>query len=244
MKVELRAASKRFGKTRALDKVSIEFKPGEIISVLGPNGAGKTTLLRCLAGIAALDEGEVYYDDQPFQRDDLAVRKRFFFLPDFPFLFWDQSVMRNLGIILRLYEADRSGVEGRVVELLREFDLLPLAASPVGNLSRGQIYKSALTALAAVDPEVWLLDEPLASGMDPLGLSAFKRLAREATARGHTVIYSTQMLDVAERFSDRVCVIHQGEVRAFDTLEQLRSTAVDRDNVLEELFQKLRSEAS
>ena len=241
MKVEMRSVSKRYGKTRALDKVSLEFVPGEIVSVLGANGAGKTTMLRCLSGIAGTDEGEVYYDDRAFRRGDLDTRRRFFFLPDFPFLFWDQSVLRNIGIILRLYGADGSGIEERVLELLRDFDLLPLAASPAGALSRGQAYKTAMVALIATDAEVWLLDEPLASGMDPLGISALKRRAREAASRGRTIVYSTQVLDVAERFSDRVCVIHQGEIRAFESMEQLRSRAVDRQNVLEEILLKLRA---
>jgi ABC-type multidrug transport system ATPase subunit len=244
MNIEMRAVTKRFGRARALDKVSLEFRPGEIVSVLGPNGAGKTTLLRCLAGIASPDQGDIYFDSRVFTREELSLRKRFFFLPDFPFLFWDQSVMRNIGIILRLYEADRDGVEDRVVELLRAFDLLPLAASPINTLSRGQAYKAALTGLITADPEVWLLDEPLASGMDPLGLSAFKQHAREATARGRTVIYTTQLLDVAERFSDRICVIHEGEVRAFETFENLRTQSSDRENVLETLFRSLRSQSS
>jgi ABC-type multidrug transport system ATPase subunit len=94
--------------------------------------------------------------------------------------------------------------------------------------------------MIAADPEVWLLDEPLASGMDPHGIDAFKRYAREATRRGRTILYSTQLLDVAERFSDRVCVIDRGTIRAFDTLDTLRDQAGVKDNVLEELFRGMR----
>jgi len=243
MKIELRGVVKRFGKIRALNRVSLELAPGQIISLLGPNGAGKTTLLRCLAGIVGPDKGELLFDDQPFRRDRLDLRRRFLFLPEIPFLFWDATVLRNIGITLRLYEADRPGVEEQVFALLREFDLLPLADRPVHTLSRGQIFKTGLVALLAVDPEVWLLDEPMASGMDPHGLSAFREHARRAAGRGRTILYSTQILDVAERFSDRVCVIHQGEIRAFDTLASLRSRATDKANVLTELFRSLREEA-
>jgi ABC-type multidrug transport system ATPase subunit len=84
------------------------------------------------------------------------------------------------------------------------------------------------------------MDEPFASGMDPQGIDAFKRHAREAASRGRTILYSTQILDVAERFSERVCLIHQGEVRAFDTMDNLRGQARDKDNVLEEMFRQLR----
>jgi len=171
------------------------------------------------------------------------LRQRLHVLPDFPFLFWEQTVLRNLAIVLRLYEADGPGAESRVLELLRDFDLLPLALRPVQTLSRGQAYKVGLAALIATDRELWLLDEPFASGMDPHGIDAFKRHARAAAARGRTILYSTQLLDVAERFADRVCVIHQGEIHAFDTLARLREQAGDKHNVLEEMFRQLREGA-
>jgi len=240
MKIELRGVLKSYRSVRALDHVSLTIEPGQIVSLLGPNGAGKTTLIRCLTGIAGLNEGEVYFDDQEFVRDRLDLRRRIFVLPDFPFMFWDQSVIRNIAIVLRLFDADGAGAEERVLELLRDFDLLPLALRPVNSLSRGQAYKAGLVALLAADREVWLLDEPFASGMDPHGIDAFKQHARAAAARGRTIIYSTQLLDVAERFSDRVCVINQGEIHAFDTLDRLREHAQDKDNVLEEMFRQLR----
>ena len=241
MKIELRGVLKSYGPTRALDHVSLHIAPGQIVSLLGLNGAGKTTLIRCLAGIAAPDKGGVHFDDEEFRRDRLDLRRRMHLLPDFPFHFWDQNILRNIAIVLRLFQADGAGVEQRVVELLREFDLLPLALRPVASLSRGQSYKAALAAMISADREVWLLDEPFASGMDPHGIDMFKRYARAAAERGRTIIYSTQLLDIAERFSDRVCVIHKGEVRAFDTLEALRSRAEDKNNVLQELFRQLRT---
>jgi ABC-type multidrug transport system ATPase subunit len=240
MMVELRGVWKSYKAVRALDGISMQIRPGEIVSLLGPNGAGKTTLLRCLTGIAAPDKGGLYFDEQEFRRDRLDLRQRMYFMPDFPFLFWEHSVVRNIAIILRLYEADGAGAEDRVLELLRDFDMLPLAQRPVYSLSRGQLYKAGLVALLAADRELWLLDEPFASGMDPHGIDAFKRHAREAAGRGRTILYSTQILDVAERFSDRVCVIHKGEIRAYDTLEKLRAKAQDKDNVLEEMFRQLR----
>jgi ABC-type multidrug transport system ATPase subunit len=225
---------------RALDHVSLQIEPGQIVSLLGPNGAGKTTLIRCLAGIAAPDKGEVYFDEQEFRRDRLDLRSRIYMVADFPFLFWDQSVLRNIAMILRLYEADGPEAEDRVLGLLREFDLMPLALRPVNSLSRGQAYKVGMVSMLAADRELWLLDEPFASGMDPQGIDAFKRHARDAAKRGRTILYSTQLLDVAERFSDRVCLIHKGEIRAFDTLEHLRSQAQDKDIVLEGMFRQLR----
>jgi len=240
MKIELRGVLKAYRSLRALDHVSLTIDPGQIVSLLGPNGAGKTTLIRCLIGIAAPDKGEVYLDDREFRRDCLDLRRRMYILPDFPFLFWEHSILRNIAMVLRLYGADGAGSEDRVTDLLRDFDLLPLALRPMISLSRGQAYKAGLVAMLAADPEVWLLDEPFASGMDPHGIDAFKSRARGAATRGRTIIYSTQILDVAERFSDRVCLMNKGAIHAFDTLSALRERASDKDNVLQEMFRELR----
>jgi ABC-2 type transport system ATP-binding protein len=242
MRIEVRGLLKTYPSVRALDHVSLQIEPGQIVALLGPNGAGKTTLLRCLIGVGAPDKGGVYYDEREFRRDQMDLRRRMHLLPDFPFHFWDQSVLRNIAIVLRVFEADGAGVEDRVMELLREFDMLPLSLRPVGSLSRGQSYKAALVAMIAADKELWLLDEPFASGMDPHGIDAFKRQARAAADRGRTILYSTQLLDVAERFADRVCVINKGAIHAFDTLERLRERANDKGNVLAEMFRQLREE--
>lgn len=242
MQIELQDVFKTYGRTRALDGVCMSIDPGQIVAILGSNGAGKSTLLRTLAGIVAPDRGAVLLDGRPLRREDLSLRRRLHFLPDFPLLFFEQSVARNLSTFLRLYERDTKDAAARCLELLRAFDLLPLAATPVGTLSRGQIFKTALSALIAVDPELWLLDEPLASGMDPHGVVAFKHEAREATRRGRTVVFSTQMLETAERLADRVCIIDQGRVRVFAPIKELSAQAADPQNPLEEIFQRLREE--
>ena len=240
MKIELRAVSKSYGKARALDRASLEIGPGQIVAILGANGAGKTTLLRCLAGIAAPDGGAIVYDDEPYERDNLKLRRELFFLPDFPVVFYEMSILRHIGMALRVYEKDDPGVERRVLQLLKDFDLFTIAENPLNTLSRGQVYKAGLVAMAAVDPSIWMLDEPFASGMDPHGINMFRRLAREAASQGRTIIYSTQILDVVEKFSDRVCILHKGEVRAFDSVKLLESSG--QGGGLEEVFQQLREE--
>ena len=115
------------------------------------------------------------------------------------------TVLRHIGMVLRLYEADGDGMEERVIELMRDFDMLPLVEARMETLSRGQTYKAALCAMIAADPELWMFDEPFASGMDPRGLTAFRRHARDAANRGRTVMYTTQILDVADHPNATVC---------------------------------------
>ena len=242
MHVALENVTKRFGGVRALDGVSFSIEPGQIVAVLGPNGAGKSTLLRCLSGLSAPNKGEVLYDDERFRRSRIDLRRRLAFLADLPCFLSGDTALRHIAMVLRLYGADEPGVEERVLDLLRELDLLPVAEVPVGYLSRGQAYKAALAALLTLDRELWLLDEPFASGMDPQGISVFKRRAREAAARGHTVIYSTQILDVAERFCDSFCLLHEGRLYASDSVAQLRDMATEGGGVLETLFARLRED--
>lgn len=245
MHIALESLSKRYRKVHALEKVSLAIPPGQIVSILGLNGAGKTTLLRCLSGIVAPTSGEILYDGEKFRRGNMTLRRKLAFLPDFPIAFPHHTALRHIGMVLRLYEAELPGMESRVMELLRGFDLLPLIDTPMSQLSRGQAYKTALSALLAADAELLLLDEPFASGMDPNGITFLKREAQNAAKRGHTVIYSTQILDIAEKLCDRVCVIDRGEIRHYAPLADLHTVANSAGNgsVLENLFQQLREGA-
>jgi ABC-type multidrug transport system ATPase subunit len=234
MRIELKEVHKSFGNSRALKGVSLTFEPGQIMAVLGINGAGKTTLLRALAGVVSPDHGDILFDAEPFRLNRLDQRKRLWFLPDFPPLFDEESLLNNLSLILRCFEADGPGVEEKVASLLGELDLLGKAHLPVGALSRGQRYKAALTALVCADPELWLLDEPYASGMDPVGQIVLQREVRAAAARQRTVLFTTQFLDVVGKLADRVIILKDGEVQTDVKTADLLGP--NREGSLESLF--------
>ncbi len=242
MHIKIDHVTKRFGRVTALDDVSLAIEPGQVVALVGANGAGKTTLLRALGAVVVPTAGEIRFDGELFRRDRLDLRRRLGFLPDFPFFFPGSTVLAHIGMALRLYDAVRPGIEQRVLDLLKRFDILPLAETPMSKLSRGQAYKAALVAHLAVDPELWLFDEPFASGMDPLGIAALRALAWEAIDRGRTVIYSTQILEAAERFADRVAVIHRGRLRAFGSIDSLRHAESEDGEVLAEILAALHEE--
>jgi ABC-type multidrug transport system ATPase subunit len=237
MKIAIDRVSKQYGGFWALDEVSLDIAPGQLVALLGENGAGKSTLLCCMAGLVSPSRGEVRYDSQVFHRGRMDLRRRLMFLPDSPALFARTSLLRHISMCSRLYQiADPS--EERVADILRSLGLLQVSTIAAAGLSRGQLYKAALAALLVVDPELWILDEPLASGMDPAGIAYFKREARAAVERGRTVLYTTQILDIAEKFSDRVCILEQGRVRLFGALQDLQGSA--ENQTLEEVFLRLR----
>jgi ABC-type multidrug transport system ATPase subunit len=212
MNIRIDKVSKKFGRLWALEEVSLDLEPGQVVGILGANGAGKTTLLNCLAGIVVPSQGRIYYDGEAFNRGKLSLRRRLMFLPDFPMAFARMNVLQHIAMCIRLYERTEPDANN-VARILDQLNILALAGMPLGTMSRGQLYKTCLAGLLVIDPELWILDEPMASGMDPIGIAYFKQQAKLATARGRTVVYTTQILEIAEKFSDRICVLDHGGLR-------------------------------
>lgn len=236
MKIQLSDLTRSFGSVPVLDHASVEFRSGSIVALLGANGSGKTTLLRCLSGILCPDGVEMRFDGELFSRDRIDLRRRTFFLPDFPAVFPEMTLIEHIEMVLQLYECDALGVEDRVVQLLTEFDLLPLVDCPIGTVSRGQSYKASLAAFLAVDPELWLLDEPFAAGMDPRGLTAFRQHCQSAVTRGRTIIYSTQLIEVVDGFANQVCVAANGGISSFPNVSAFLAALGDQHSDVAELF--------
>lgn len=239
---------KKYGWVTALDGVSLEVQPGQILAILGTNGAGKTTLLNALAGVVLLDSGNVFFDSELWTPARGDLRQRLAFIPDLLPVPAHWTPLRFISTTLKLYGMETAPFEhppstqgsppsetlpDRVLAVLEKLDLLDVAGWRIGKLSRGQIYKSVLAAFLVADPEVWLLDEPFASGMDPRGLNCFKEYSREATNRGRTIIYTTQIIEVAEKFSDRFCVMDRGKVKACGLPHELRTDSSFSDLITE-----------
>lgn len=240
VKLELSRLTKKYQGTRALDNVSLVIEPGQIVALIGLNGAGKTTLLRCLSAIVAPTSGQILYDGTVFRRSRLDLRKRLMFLPDFPAIYADMTPLQHVALMARLYERDPAALEEPLLRVFGELDLLPLAEVPVGRLSRGQLYKVALAALVVINPELWLLDEPFASGLDPQGLAMIKEYSRAAAKAGATVIYSTQILEIAERFADQLCVIDRGQFRQIYSRAELLAMPPEGPDSLEARLRQFR----
>ena len=234
MILELDGVRKTYGSSQALAGCDLAVGPGELLAVLGLNGAGKTTLLRAMSGLVPVTSGHVVWDGQPLRREDLERRRRLLFVPDTPFLAPERTVLENLGLFLDAYEVERDAAF--IADLLESFDLLETATAPVSSLSRGQAYKVGLATLFAVNTEMNLLDEPFASGMDAVGIGEFRRRSRRLVEEGGSLLYTTQLVDLALEFATRVVVLHDGRVHADLAPGDLRAAAAKKsDPVLAKL---------
>lgn len=223
--IELRDVWKRFGRAEVLSGVSWSVREGELVALMGINGAGKTTILRILAGLVGAERGEVLVDGKLLTRDEVELRRQFYFLGDEPALFPEHSPIVNLGIMAKLWKIERSDYEEVAAEWMERFGILHLRESRVSTLSRGQRYKVALVILAALRPPIWLLDEPFASGMDAQGLRTLRQLIREALKNEVAVVFSTQLIEMVRGFASRVTVVQGGVVLHDSSVTELEEQA-------------------
>jgi ABC-type multidrug transport system ATPase subunit len=212
MEIELHNVRKMYGKKVALDGLNFRLEPGTVGAVIGLNGAGKTTLLRLLGGVLVPNEGEVLFDGNAFNRADLDFRRRLFFLPEVLPTLFGFSAFRQASMVFNLYGRKLEAEKEALMDLYERLDMLPYADSPLGKLSRGQIYKAVLAPYLMLAPELWLVDEPFAAGMDPEGMMVFRSCARKAAERGSTVLFTTQILEIAEDFADVIYILHHGKL--------------------------------
>jgi len=207
---------KTFGPTRALDRLDLEVRTGEVHGFLGPNGAGKSVTMRILLGLLRRDAGEVELLGGDPWRDAVELHRRLTYVPG------DTNLWPNLsgGEIIDLLGGLHGGLDPRRRdELIERFALDPRKRAR--TYSKGNRQKVALVAALAADAELLLLDEPT-SGLDPLMEAVFRDCILDAKAEGRTVLLSSHILAEVEKLCDRVTIIRLGRAVESGTLDELR----------------------
>ncbi len=206
MVVQLEGITKRFGDIVAVDSLSLEVPSGVVYGILGPNGAGKTTTLRVLLGILTPDAGRVRLMGRPVGVDILS---KVGYLPEERGLYPKEKVLEVLTYLGELKGLSHSEARDRALSLLEEFGLRDRASAKVEELSKGMQQKLQFISVLLHDPELLILDEPF-SGLDPINSEILREKILEERSRGKTVIFSTHILEQAEKMCDYVALISRG----------------------------------
>ncbi len=215
-----------YGVRPVLRQVSLEVRSGALVVILGANGMGKTTLLGVMAGVLEPQEG--YAEINGLRRrssvqSELEIRKQVVYLPDHPWLPSNRTGREFLLGVGRLYEIPDRRLLGHVDRLLELFDLDREADWPIRSYSSGQQKKVAICSALATEAPVLLLDEPFSGGLDPAGILALKRvLRRRIQESGATVVMTTPVPELVEELADRIAVLSEGRILAYDTADGLR----------------------
>ncbi|MCD6194322.1 MAG: ABC transporter ATP-binding protein [Candidatus Aminicenantes bacterium] len=220
--LELKNLSKRYGVIRAVDDVTFRVKPGEILGYLGPNGAGKTTTIKILAGLLEPTSGSIFYQGEDVRGKMTAFKRIIGYVPEEPAVYPHLSALEYLELVGRLRGLPEKLLEKKITGLLEVFQLSTDMYSPISTYSKGMTQKVLLAAALLHDPEVLLLDEPLA-GLDVATSLVIKDLLKELAQKGKIIIFSSHILEVVEKICSRVIIIHQGKVVADDEVANLRS---------------------
>lgn len=243
--VEIQELAKRYGRFTALHSLSLVIPAGSVFALLGPNGAGKTTIIKLIMGMLQPSAGSVKVCGLDAFADGIEAKARIGYLPDEP-IFYDfmkgREIIRFAG---EMHGLDLATIRSRSDALAERLQLTDALEEFAENYSRGMKKKLGLICALLHEPELVILDEPT-NGLDPHGTQVLHALMRETAAAGRTVLFSTHLLDQAERLCDRVAVVRHGRLAAEGTLGDLRTRfgGTDGDAVgLEELFFKLTDSA-
>lgn len=209
--LSLSHVSKAFGGKPAVRDVSFTIEPGEIVGFLGPNGAGKTTTLRMALGLIKPDTGTInLFGETPGE----AAFGRIGFLPEERGLYKKQTARESIAHMARLNGIAKYPAFKLADDLLQRYGLGDAARKKNKDMSKGMAQKVQLLAAIAHDPEFHILDEPF-SGLDPVNQQVLEGIVREIASRGRTIVFSTHVMEHAERLCDRIILMGGGE-KVFD----------------------------
>ena len=235
--IEMKHVTKTYGKKApAVDDLSIRVEDGEIVGFIGPNGAGKTTTIRMLTGILRPDQGEILINGLPMSPSALEAKRIIGYISDSPDMFIKLTGYEFIGFMADIYGVSEEDRKKRTEYYAEQFGMTEVLGDRMQSYSHGMRQKAMIVAALVHDPQVWILDEPMI-GLDPQSAYNLKRMMREHADKGNSVLFSTHVLEVAEKLCDKVIIISHGRQRFYGTLEELKEGHKEDD--LEQVFLEL-----
>lgn len=222
--LELHDLTRRFGSLIALDHLSFSVRAGQVVGFLGPNGAGKTTTMRAIFGLTDLDAGMVSWNGQ---RVGPTQRRRFGYMPEERGLYPSMVVADHISYLGRLHGMSTADAAASTTRWLQRLGIAERATSKIDSLSHGNQQRVQLAAALVHDPELLVLDEPLA-GLDPAGIDAIGSVLADQARSGRCVIFSSHQLDQVEDLCQSVVIIDHGRLVVAGTVDELATGGARR----------------
>jgi ABC-2 type transport system ATP-binding protein len=234
--IKISNLQKAYGSALVLKDVNLEVESGEIIGYIGPNGAGKSTTIKILIGMIPDYKGDVEVMGLDVKANPLEVKRLIGYVPENASLYETLSPMEYLRFLGSLYQLETDQIEEKATELLRLFALYDQRDDRMTTFSKGMKQKVLLISGILHNPEVIFLDEPL-SGLDANAVILVKEILSQLKNAGKTIFYSSHIMDVVEKISDRIVLINKGTIIANGTFDELKSQR--ETGSLEQIFNQL-----
>lgn len=223
--LEVKNLSKNFDGIKAVDNASFTVPEGSVFGLIGRNGAGKTTTIRMMMNIYVPDYGEVILRGTKIGQE---FKDKVGYLPEERGLYKKMKVMDTLLFLAELKGKTKKEIEKKAINYLSRFDLADRKNSKLEDLSKGNQQKIQFIAAILHDPEFLIFDEPF-SGLDPINTNLLKDIILEEKQKGKVIIFSTHLMDFAEKLSDHIAMIEQGKIILQGALSEIKSQFAQRN---------------
>jgi ABC-2 type transport system ATP-binding protein len=236
--------SRNFGDFVAVRNVNLQVAPGQFFGFLGPNGAGKSTTIKMLTGLLAPSAGRIEILGHDLSTNPVEVKRQIGVVPEGMALFGRLTGSEYLNFVGRMYGLGHAVSAQRADELLEFMNLSDQPKTLVADYSHGMQKKLAMAAAVIHGPRILFLDEPF-EGVDAIAAGTLKAMLQRMIARGATIFLTSHVLEIVERLCSHVAIIHQGQLVAQGSLEELRAgvkTSADEGEstlTLEQIFLRI-----
>ncbi len=231
--ISIRNLVKCYGDNSVLKGIDLDVHRGEIIGYIGPNGAGKSTTVKIMLGLVKDFEGEVKIFGNDIKDGSVEYKKKIGYVPEVPDIYDNLTAKEYSEFIGVVYGMDKKAVEEKTLKLMDVFGIKEAYNSRIESYSKGMKQKFLIACSMIHDPEILFLDEPI-SGLDANSVMVFKEVLTKLAAMGKTVFYSSHIMDVVEKISNRIILLNDGKVAADGTFEELKRA--NHEESLENIF--------
>jgi len=239
--LQVKGLSGGYTKKLVLNDVSFNVNAGELVGLIGLNGAGKSTTIKHIIGTMEQKKGEILINDKSLKHDVEQYRKQFSYVPETPVLYDELTLNEHLKLTAMAYNIPEKEFQSRKNQLLKEFKMEKRLNWFPAHFSKGMKQKVMIMCAFLVEPSLYIVDEPFV-GLDPLGIQSLLHLMHSMKESGAGILMSTHILATAEKYCDSFIILHNGQIRAKGTLEDLRREFAMPNASLDDLYIELTKE--
>lgn len=236
--IVVKSLKKFFGEVKAVNGISFEVRQGEVFGLLGPNGAGKTTTIKLLLGLLESNEGEMSVFGLNPERNEVAIKRRIGYVSEEPLIFKSLTPKDLFNFVASVRGLDANKTTNLAKEYMESLDAIEYYDQLIATLSHGNKQKLQIIAAILHEPDLLILDEPIA-GLDAKSVRVVKSILEFHTQRGGTVLFSTHIMEIAQELCTRIGIISKGKIVGIGTIEELRTQADKVGASLEDVFLRL-----
>jgi ABC-2 type transport system ATP-binding protein len=230
-----------YTKKNVLKNIRFSVEKGEIVALIGLNGAGKSTTIKHIIGLMEPKQGEIRINGKTIHEDRNTYRKQFSFIPETPVLYDELTLEEHLHLTAMAYGLSEKQYKERLDKLLKEFRMQKRLKWFPSHFSKGMKQKVMIMSAFLVQPDLFIIDEPFV-GLDPLAIQSLLDLMKQEQKKGAGILMSTHILATAEKYCDRFVILHNGEIKAQGSMDELRSQFHFNNASLDEIYIQLTKE--